>query len=218
MASMRRGARMSEMPSRSPKRDDHARTVRGISDQTSCSSSVGRKRWMFRPQCRSRSGLKRSCENGIHSSAVHRIRVDGRLRAPDQVVSSIEAVFGIGGVIAIDAHAGGGDAEHDRGATIEKRVESRPGCIRPDRAVATAERGLDRAVAACHPCADVQRVAVIHETHVHRIGGCGAFGRLLLNEVDDGRRLLPRLVVQAAVDANRAIGHTGRGGLLSQRR
>ncbi len=49
---------------------------------------------------------------------------------------------------------------------------------------------------------------------VHRIRRRAAFGRLLLDEVGDRRRLLPRFVIQPAIDTNGSVGHPcGRGSL-----
>ena len=52
------------------------------------------------------------------------------------------------GVIAIDAHARRGDAEHDRGAAIEERVERDQDVLGLVAVVAAAERRLD----ARRPC------------------------------------------------------------------
>ena len=68
--SIRRAGRTSEIPCRSPKRDDQARTVRGISTQVSSSLMLGRNRWMFSPQVSASIGLKRSCVKGIHISTL----------------------------------------------------------------------------------------------------------------------------------------------------
>ena len=66
-------------------------------------------------------------------------------------------------MIAIDAHAGGGDAEDDRGAAIEKGVERDQDVLGLIDVVAASERRLDAAVLAEHPRADVQRVVVVGE-------------------------------------------------------
>jgi hypothetical protein len=118
-------------------------------------------------------------------------------------------------VIPIDAHAGGGDAEHHRGAAIEKRVERDQDVLGLIDIVATAQRRLDTAVLAVHPRADVEHIVVKDDPHVHRIGRRRALDRLFLDEIGDRRCLLPHLVIETAVDANRSVGHTSSGRLLA---
>ena len=68
---MRRVGRMPEMPRRSPKRDDHARTFFGTGTQNTSSNREGIQRSRFMPHTCSGRSLKRSCENGIRISQVH---------------------------------------------------------------------------------------------------------------------------------------------------
>ena len=81
--------------------------------------------------------------------------------------------------------------------------------------VAAAERRLDAPVLAEHARADIQDVIVVDNAHVHRVGRRRTFGGLLLDEIGDGRRLLPRLVIEPSVDPNRPIRNASSGRLFA---
>ena len=87
--------------------------------------------------------LKRSCENGIHISAVQPSRRCVVSRLPDRIEPGVEAVFVVARVKAIEADAGGGHAEDDGGAPIEERVERDQDVLGLVGVVAAAERRLD---------------------------------------------------------------------------
>ena len=81
---------------------------------------------MFTPQTRSFWRLKRSCENGIHISALQPSRVDRRPRFPDGIEPGVEALLVVARVKAIEADTGGGHAKCDGCPSVEECVEPDP--------------------------------------------------------------------------------------------
>ena len=183
-------------------------------------------RCTFRPQSCSAALLNRSCENGIHSSAVQPcsstlVRACHTGSNPSSKVALV-----VCGMEAVEADAGRGDAEHVGRAPVVKRVERHQDVLGLLGAVAPAHRRLDRRPRRLvHPRADVERRRVVDEADLHPLGRRRALDRLLLDEVVDRRRLFPQRLVEPAVhahgaftDANRrrVLGARG-GGVLGQR-
>ena len=142
---------------------------------------------MFSPQTWSRCAVEPQLRERNPQLGGPAVGVDAVSRLPDRIEAASNASSLSLGVVPIEAHARGGDAEGVRRSGGRETCRARPGCARPGVAVvAAAERRLDRRpLRVEHPRADVERAVVVDEAHLHRVGRRGAFGRLLLDEVGD---------------------------------
>ncbi|MDF1501647.1 hypothetical protein, partial [Roseisolibacter sp. H3M3-2] len=110
---------------------------------------------------------------------------------------------------AVGLHAARVEREAPRGAAVVVAVDRDVRPVGVDAAgVAARELRGDRVGAAVVQAeADVQRLPVEQHAHLGALGGRGARGRDGLDEVDGRRGVVPRALVEAAVDA--ALGARG---------
>ena len=118
----------------------------------------------------------------------------------------------------IQPDAGGGNAEHVRGAPIEVGVELDLEVLGLVPVIAATEWRLNRRVrAAPHARAHVERIVIEHEPDFHAAAGRAALDGFFLNERGDRRGGLPGLLVETAVDVNSVSGHAHRARLRAAR-
>ena len=198
---MRRLDSTSWMPVRSPKREAHPASSRGMETQYRSSFLVGIHRLTLMPHCP--VSLKRSCEKGMRISAVHPSESHLDARFPHRVVGEVAPVLGVRRVVPVDAHARGGDGEAVRGAPVQVGVERHgQGFDVPHLVAPRHHLGDVRRILVQHAGPNVQGSAVIHEGDLGALGGGGALLGLLLQEVGEEPGLAPRGVVQPSVDGD----------------
>ena len=126
-------------------------------------------------------------------------------RLPDRIELRVGIVFVVAGMVVVEADAGRGDAEHVGGAPIQVGVELDLEVLGLRAIVAAAHRRLNGDTrTAAHSCPDPERAVVEQEAHLHRIGRRRSLDRLGLQELRNRRGLLPRFLVQPAVEPNRS--------------
>jgi len=115
--------------------------------------------------------------------------------------------LGVVGVDPVRAHPGGGDRERERDPLRVRRIDRDDEPLRLLRVIALRERVIDHRAAGDdgrpHPCGDVERGAVDRHGGADPLGRLGAEHRLLLLEVLDEARALPRRVIELAIDDDR---------------
>ncbi len=143
------------------------------------------------------------------------IHAGDRFRAPHRIKTAVERILVVGGVIPIDTNASGSHAKDGCRAAIHERVERHEDVFGLVDVVAAAQRRLDAAVLAVHPRADIEHAVVVGDAHVHRVRRPRALDRLFLDEVGDRRGLLPGLVIEPPIDADRTVRDSNRRRLLA---
>ncbi len=203
------------MPCRSPKSDAQRSSVRGTSAQNTSSLRDGTQRCTLRPQTCGLRSLNRSCENGIQSSAVHPWSSIGGARLPDRVERVVVVELVVARVVVIEPHAGGRHAEGRRRAAIEVGVERDEQVLGLLALVAPSQRRLDGRCR--HTSARRRRARHRRRRTALPCGRSAArprSGSFCTKSVTGGT-VAPRLFVEAAVDADRAVGDAHRARLFA---
>ena len=220
------------MPVRSPKREAHPASSRGIETQYRSSSLVGIQRLTLIPP------LPGVVEPELGEGDAHlgcpaeRVLVDARF--PDRIVREVPPMLGVRRVVPVDPYTCSGHREGVGGTAIQVRVKRNGKRLDvPHLVSARHHLGDVRRVLVQHARRDVQGSAIVHEGDFRAFGRRCALLGLFLQEVGEEVRLAPGGVVQPAVDRdevgvdahghrlfrrNRAVrGVTGVAGSLRER-